>query len=149
MGRSQETFGKKEREKKKAKKRKEKLARREERKENNTKGEGFDSMIAYVDEYGNTHETPPDPAERDEISAEDIVLGVPKKVKGENDKLKKGKVAFFDDTKGYGFIRERETQEKYFVHVTGLLQEIGENDNVTFELEKGPRGMNCVKVKKI
>ena len=59
-----------------------------------------------------------------------------------------GKVEFFNDSKGYGFIMELESQEKFFVHVNGLLEEIKENDKVSFELERGMKGMNAVRVKK-
>ncbi len=60
-----------------------------------------------------------------------------------------GKVAFFDSSKGYGFINDLNSGDKYFVHVSGLLDEIKENDKVTFDLEKGLKGMNAVRVKKI
>ena len=51
--------------------------------------------------------------------------------------------------KDFGFIIDSENQEKYFTHVSGLIDEIAENDNVSFELEKGMRGMNAVRVKKV
>ena len=69
MGRSKTSFGKREREKKREKKREEKQRKKEERKANPGSGD-LDSMIAYVDEYGNIVDTPPDPAEREEIDAE-------------------------------------------------------------------------------
>ena len=150
MGRSQQSFAKKEREKKKAKKKKEKLARREERKENNMKGEGLDNMISYVDEYGNVTDTPPDPSKKEEIAAEDIVVGVPKKGEYEEDPIKKGKVDFYNDEKGYGFIKENETNDSYFVHINSVSSgELSEGDKVTFELEKGPKGLNAVNVKHV
>lgn len=145
MGKSQESFSKKEREKKKARKRKEKLLKKEERKE----GEGY-SEFAYVDEYGNLSDTPPDPKKKEEIDAEDIVIGVPKKEELEaQDTVRKGTVAFFNDEKGYGFIKEKNGDQKYFVHVTGLLEDVVENDRVMFELERGAKGMNAVNVKKL
>ena len=64
------------------------------------------------------------------------------------DGMKKGKVAFFNTEKGYGFITDSTTSEKYFVHVNGLLEQVKENDTVTFELERGLKGMNAVRVKK-
>ena len=71
MARSQETFGKKEKEKKRLKKREEKQKRKEERKANSNKGGDLDSMLAYVDEYGNITDTPPDPTKkREEIDPE-------------------------------------------------------------------------------
>lgn len=148
MARAQETFGKKEREKKRLKKRQEKDKKKEERKGNNQKGEGLDNMIAYVDEYGQTVDSMPEFIKnREEIDPESIVLGVPKKEKVFIDPIKKGKVDFFNTSKGFGFIKENDTQEKYFVHVHGLLDDIAEGDSVSFELEKGMKGMNAVRVK--
>jgi len=148
MGRSQQTFSKSEKEKKRLKRRedkqKKKAARKAEAKEN-----GGGIPLAYVDFNGNLVDTPPDPTMKVEIEAEDIVLGIPKKEEGdveEFDPVRKGKVSFFDTSKGFGFIIDTEDQEKYFCHVSGLIDEIAENDKVTFELEKGQRGMNAVKV---
>ena len=56
-------------------------------------------------------------------------------------------MSFFDTSKGFGFIIDSDDQEKYFTHVSGLLDEIAENDKVTFELQKGLKGLNAVKVK--
>ncbi len=61
--------------------------------------------------------------------------------------MKTGKVKFFNDTKGFGFITETETGNEYFVHVSGLVDRINENDEVTFELQEGRKGMNAVNVK--
>jgi len=148
MARSQQTFSKSEKEKKRLKKRedkqKKKAARKAEAKEN-----GGGIPLAYVDFNGNLVDTPPDPTMKVEIEAEDIVLGIPKKVEGEVeefDPVRKGKVSFFDTSKGFGFIIDSADQEKYFCHVSGLIDEIAENDKVSFELEKGQRGMNAVKV---
>ncbi len=149
MGRSQETFGKKDKEKKRLKKREEKQRKKEERKANAVKGKGLESMLAYVDENGHITDTPPDTTKKKkEIKAEDIEIGIPKRVEEEFDPIRKGKVEFFDDSKGYGFIRDLNIDEKYFVHISGVIDEIKENDSVTFELEKGMKGMNAVKVKK-
>lgn len=62
--------------------------------------------------------------------------------------MNKGIVKFFNVTKGFGFIKEDETNKEYFVHATGLIDKIKENDVVTFELEEGKKGLNAVKVKK-
>jgi len=148
MGRSQDSFNKKEREKKRAKKREEKLKRKEERKENNLKGTGLDNMISYVDEYGNPTDTPPDLTQREEIAAEDIVIGIPKKEESEEESpFKDGTVEFFNHEKGFGFIKEIGTGEKYFVHISQCIDEISEGNRVLFELEKGPKGLNAVRVK--
>lgn len=152
MAKSQQTFNKTEKEKKRKKKREDKrkkmLARKAEAKENGTSG----IPLAYVDFNGNLVDTPPDPSMKVEIEAEDIVLGIPKKEDGDEeefDPVRNGKVSFFDSSKGFGFIIDSENNEKYFVHVSGLIDEIIENDKVSYELEKGMKGMNAVRVKKI
>jgi len=58
-----------------------------------------------------------------------------------------GTVKFFNETKGFGFIKEDESGKEYFVHVTGLVDKIKENDNVTFEIKEGKKGLNAVNVK--
>lgn len=145
MAKSEQTFNKKEKEKKRLKKRELKMKKKEERRANATGGD----MLLYVDQYGNLTETPPDPSDKIEVEAEDIEIGIPTKVEEDIDPVHKGKVAFFNDSKGFGFINDLDNGEKYFVHVNGLLQEIKENDKVQFELERGMKGMNAVKVKKI
>ncbi len=59
--------------------------------------------------------------------------------------MKKGKVKFFNETKGFGFIKEDGGQE-IFVHVSGLKEDIQENDTVMFEVEQGKKGLNAVNV---
>ena len=61
--------------------------------------------------------------------------------------MKEGTVKFFNDTKGFGFIKDNETDNEYFVHVSGLIDEIREDDKVTFELKEGRKGLNAVDVK--
>ena len=58
-----------------------------------------------------------------------------------------GTVKFFNETKGFGFIKETESGNEYFVHATGLIDKIKENDNVTFEIKEGKKGLNAVNVK--
>ena len=150
MAKSQVTFNKIEKEKKRLKKREEKqkkrMVRKAEAKEN---PQGI--QFAYVDFNGNLTDTPPDPAMREKVEAESIELGIPKKEDRveEEPTAKEGKVSFFDQSKGFGFILDSVNQEKYFVHVSGLIDEIQENDKVTYELERGQKGMNAVRVKKI
>lgn len=149
MAKSQQTFGKNEREKKRLKKREIKQKKKEERKANSKKGADFEDMLVYVDEFGQLTDTPPDPTKKKEkVDAESIVIGVPKKVDVYIDPVRKGRVAFFNDAKGFGFINETDSQEKHFVHINGCIDQIKENDKVTFELERGLKGMNAVKVKK-
>ena len=61
--------------------------------------------------------------------------------------MKKGTVKFFNETKGFGFIKEDESGKEYFVHVTGLSDKIRENDTVTFDIQEGKKGLNAVNVK--
>lgn len=63
--------------------------------------------------------------------------------------MKKGTVKFFNESKGFGFISEEDSKEEYFVHVSGLIDEIHEDDNVEFELKEGRKGLNAVNVKVI
>ncbi len=142
MGRSQETFGKKEREKKKRKKAEEKAKRREERKENPV---GMSDNITYVDEFGQFHDTPPEPAKK--VKAKNIVLGVPSSEGFEEDPVRQGTVTFFNHEKGYGFIKDAESSEGVFVHINNVTEEIAEGNKVEFETEKGPKGLSAVKVK--
>ena len=153
MAKSQQTFNKSEKEKKRLKKREDKRKKMEARKlEKEANGGSGGIPIAYVDFNGNLTDTPPDPTQKIEVEAENIEVSIPKSLPGEKeefDPIRKGKVSFFDSSKGFGFIIDAENNEKYFTHVSGILDEITENDNVQFELEKGQRGMNAVKVRKI
>ncbi len=63
--------------------------------------------------------------------------------------MNNGKVKFFNESKGFGFIIEEETQDEIFVHVSGLTEQISENDRVSFETVEGRKGLNAVNVKKI
>ena len=148
MGKSQETYSKKEKEKKRLKKRQDKLLKKEERQQNSVGG-GLENMMAYLDENGNIVDSPPEITKKIEIDASEIVLGVPAREEEEDAGDPEGKVAFYNDSKGYGFIKDARTQESYFFHVNGLIDEVRENDKVTFVLERGPKGMNAVKVKRI
>ena len=136
MGRSQETFNKKEVRSKKEKKRKEKEKKKLARKENEKKT-SMDDMIAYVDENGMITSTPPDFTKKKDIKAENI-------------EISKGVVSFFNDSKGFGFIRDSETKESIFVHINNVLEdEIKENNMVSFEIEMGPKGPTAMQVKLI
>ena len=61
--------------------------------------------------------------------------------------MNKGTVKFFNETKGFGFIKDAETSKEYFVHSSGLKDRIKENDEVTFDLQEGRKGLNAVNVK--
>jgi len=142
-----ESWNKKEREKKKQKERKDKAEKMQERKENAKKG-NFDDMIAYLDENGNLSSTPPDPRKRVEVKLEDIQIGVPEYVPPTEEELThKGKVTFFNNEKGFGFIKDLQSQQSLFVHANNLTAPIKENDKVSFEIEMGQRGPMAVNVK--
>jgi cold shock CspA family protein len=147
MGRSQETFGKKEVQNKKEKKRKEKEKKRLAKKESEKKT-SLDDMIAYVDENGMITSTPPDLTKKKDIKLEDIEIGIPTRESDQNiDPIRKGIVSFFNESKGFGFIKDTETKQDVFVHVNNVLEDIKEGNIVTFEVEMGQKGPTAVNVK--
>ena len=147
MARSQESFNKKEVQNKKEKKRKEKEKRRLARKDGEKKS-SLDDMIAYVDENGVLSSTPPDITKKTEVKLEDIAIGIPTRTAADKpDPIRKGVVSFFNDAKGFGFIKDIETKEDVFVHVNNTLEEIKEGNLVTFEVEMGQKGPTAVRVK--
>jgi len=147
MGRSQESFNKKAVRTKKEKKRKEKEKKKLARKEMEKPG-SLDDMIAYVDENGMITNTPPDPSRKRNTLLEDIEISTPKKSSEEYDPIRKGVVTFFNESKGFGFIKDSETQQSVFVHVNNLLEEIKEGHLVTFEVEMGLKGPAATLVKR-
>jgi|SRR5438552_2752541 len=149
MAKSQETFSKKDKEKNRVKKRQEKAEKMEERKANNKKGKTLEEMMAYIDENGNISSTPPDPRKKKIFKQEDMQVSVPKHIPGsEENSVRSGIVTFFNDAKGFGFIRDLQTQESIFVHANKLTELIRENDKVSFETEAGPKGLSALNVKK-
>ena len=137
------TVGKRENEKKRLAKREEKLKRKEGRKSN--KG-SFDDMIAYVDEYGMITSTPPEEnIKRQEVKIEEIMISTPKK-EDEGPVVLRGRVEFFNESRVFGFIKDLSGVEKYFFHVNNVVTEIKEGNIVTFDLERGAKGMNAVNI---
>jgi cold shock CspA family protein len=147
MARPQDALNKKEFEKKKLQKRKDKEKRREERK--SKPATSFEDMIAYMDENGNITSTPPDPSrKKTTINENDIIIGARNsEALNPVDLVHKGKVTFFNNGKGYGFIKDLASGESIFVHSNDLLTSIKENDMVTFETQRGPKGPMAVNVK--
>jgi cold shock CspA family protein len=146
MGRSQESFNKKEVKKQKDKKRKDKVEKKAARKDSGKSS--FDEMIAYVDEFGRLSNTPPDPDKKVEIEMDDIEISVSKTDPSlKADPTRKGIVSFFNTSKGFGFISDMENRQSIFVHANNLLEPIKENNIVNFEVVKGPKGPTAVKVK--
>ena len=147
MGRSQETFGKKEVRKKKEKKRIEKEQKRA-KKKSEAKKNSFDDMIAYVDEFGMITPTQPDTENRQEIDADSIELDVSKnRQEAVTSSLHKGVVTYYNESKGFGFIRDLESDERIYVHVSNLVDAIEENSIVTYETAKGFKGSSAINVK--
>lgn len=150
MGRSQETFSKKEKEKKKLKKRQDKEQKKEDRKAISAKGKGIEEMLAYVDDDGNITDTPPDPKKKKIVNQEEIQIGISRQAPPDPaDLIRKGTVSFFNTSKGYGFIKDHETQQSIFIHQNDLTSPIKENDQVNFEVEKGPKGLQAIKVRTV
>lgn len=145
MGRSQESFNKKDVRNKKEKKRKEKEAKKLARKDGEKAS--FDDMIAYVDENGVITSEPIDPTSKTEIKLEDIVVSVPKSTaQDEIDPVKKGVVSFYNESKGFGFIKDLDSKQDVFVHANNVIGEIKEGNLVTYEVENGQRGPSAVRV---
>jgi cold shock CspA family protein len=145
-----ETFSKRENEKKKEQKKKEKEQRKADRKANAKSGQSLDDMMAYVDEFGNITSTPPDPTKKKAVINEnDIVIGSRNIGGQEPVAARKGRVSYFNTSKGYGFIKDLMTQESIFVHANSLSTPIKEGDMVSFETENSAKGLNAIQVKKI
>jgi cold shock CspA family protein len=146
MARSQDSWNKREREKKKQKEKQDKAEKKAERKQQGTSS--IENMMAYIDENGNIVDSPPDPSKKIEVKLEDIVIGVPKyDPSAEEDVVRTGIVTFFNEGKGFGFIKDIQSQESIFVHVNACLEQIKENSRVSFEVERGPRGLQAANVK--
>lgn len=150
MAKSKETFNKKEKEKRRIKQRQEKKERMEERKAKAKKGKSLEEMMAFIDENGNLSDTPSDPRQKKVFKVENIQIGVPRlEEQSTLEVTRMGVVIFFNDAKGFGFINDLQTNERIFIHVNNLSEQINESDKVTFETEKGPRGLSAINVRKI
>ncbi|MDR2037295.1 MAG: cold shock domain-containing protein [Bacteroidales bacterium] len=137
------SFNKRENEKKKLSKRLEKQKKKEERKMSPSKS--FDDMIAYVDENGMLSDAPPEVKEKEEINVEDIAISVPKKA--EEETIRNGKVEYFNSARGYGFIKDLESTEKYFFHIKNSPAGIREGNMVSFEFQKGSGKKDITNIK--
>lgn len=136
------TTGKRDREKAKQQKRQDKQKRKEERLSGGTTS--FEDMIAYVDENGMLHSTPPEKP-KEQIDPSTIAVSVPKQEAIELEP-ESGVVEYFNSSKGYGFIKDSQNEEKYFFHISEAPESIEEGDNVTYEIERGTRGLNAVRI---
>ena len=146
MARSQETYNKKEVRNRKEKKRKEKAQKRMDRRDKEKSS--LDDMIAYVDENGMITSTPPDLTKKQKIDAKTIDISTPKTDPSlENDTMHEGVVSFYNESKGFGFIRDKSNRQSVFVHANNLMEPIKENNIVSFEVVKGPKGPSAQNVK--
>jgi cold shock CspA family protein len=146
MAKSQETYNKKEVRNRKEKKRKEKVQKRMDRR-SNVKG-NLDDMMAYVDENGMITNVPPEPGRKSTVIAADIEVSIPRRLSDTPEsKTRSGIITFFNDSKGYGFIRDIGNNQNVFVHINDMEEKLIENNKVTFEIEKGARGLKAVRVK--
>ena len=137
------SFGKRENEKKKQAKRLEEQKRKEERQAGGPSS--FDDMIVYVDEHGQFTDTPPEERKKSEVKLESILTAVPKQEEIEPEPLK-GRVEYFNESKGYGFIKDVASGEKFFFHISSAPADISEGDSVVFETERSARGMNAINI---
>ena len=138
------TVGKRENEKKRLAKREEKQKKKDSKKLSSKSS--FDDMIAYVDEYGMITSTPPEEnIKKQEINVEEIMISTPRK-EDEEPVILRGRIEFFNEARGFGFIKDLAGIEKYFFHVNNVVDDISVNDIVTFDLERGDRGLSAVNV---
>ena len=149
MAKSKETFNKREKEKQRQQQKKQKREKMEERKANAGKSKSLDDMLAYIDEDGNITSTPPDPKKKKVFNVEEIEIGVPKHTQGSADEPNTGVVDYFNESKGFGFIRDGQNDERLFFHVNQLQEQIRESDKVTYDIERGAKGFNAVNIKKL
>ena len=150
MGASNETFSKREKEKARQKKKQDKQEKRDDRKATVNKGQSLDQMLAYVDENGNLSTTPPNPRNHRPIDQQDIAIGVARREpEAPQEVIRQGVITMFNTSKGYGFIRDQQSQQSVFVHQNELIDPVGENDKVTFEIKNTPKGASAVQVKKL
>lgn len=141
-----DSFSKKEQKNKKAKAKQEKAEKMRERKANKDKGKTLEDMMAYVDENGNLSSVPVQPGQRQEVSLDDIQLGAAARLPEETTRT--GTITFFNQSKGYGFIKDDKSGTSVFFHLNELQQPVQEKDAVTFEWERTPKGYSALNVSK-
>jgi len=146
MGKAQETFRKKEVQSRKDKKRKEKEKKKQARKDAPKSDEN--SMIAYVDEFGRITSTPPDPSKKIKVNPDTIEIKIARRSDEEpKTNERKGILTFFNDSKGFGYIKDSDSGESVFVHISEFTEEIGLNAKVSFTIGMGNRGPQARQVK--
>lgn len=142
---NQLTTGKRDKEKQRLAKRQEKQKRKESR-QRNSKGGALEDMLAYVDENGVITSTPPDLTKKEEVKLEDIAISTAKTIASEGPVTYQGRVEYYNSEKYFGFIKDLNSTEKYFFHISNAPSNIAIGNKVTFELERGPKGMNAIRI---
>jgi len=140
------SMSKRDNEKKKQGKRLEKQKRKEDRKLNNNKGASLEDMFVYVDENGMITSTPPELRKKEEIDLDSIVILTPKKTEVDNP-VHKGRIEYSNESKGFGFVKELASVNKYFFHISASKVDIREGNIVFFELERGTKDLNAVNLR--
>lgn len=138
MASNQQTFRKKEIAKQKLQKRRAKQERREHRAENNDKGKSLEEMLAYVDEYGNISDTPPE--KKYEYKASDL------EKPNDEEVYYMGKVSYYNEGGQYGFIRNNETRESAYFNFKILGFELQQDQHVKFKSKPSKQGLQVTEV---
>lgn len=143
-----ETWNKKERERKKQQKRKEKMEKKLEKKQVDKGAHSLESMLAYVDENGNLSSKPMDPRKKLVVNVENIDISIPRQSDiSSEDHVQVGIVTVFKTDRGFGFIKDLQTQQSYFFHIKSLIDPVKENNKVSFETEKGTKGPSAINIR--
>lgn len=143
-----DSFGKREIQRRKQQRKKEKEERKVER-QSQAKSGSLEDMLAYIDENGNLSSRPPDPKRKNIINENDVIIGSRNFGGVESELTRKGRVIYFNELKGYGFIKDSETEESIFVHLNALNTPVKTNDVVSFQTERGLKGLTATGVKKV
>jgi len=149
MAKSKETYNKKEKEKKKQRQKQDKLQRKEERKASKRDGNSLDNMIAFVDENGNLSDSPPDTKKQVSIDHEQIPLSVTGFRQQQEAVSPIGTITFFNEEKGFGFITEKNSKNRFFFHINDAREQPQLGDIVQFDVQASPRGPQAVQLVKI
>lgn len=146
MGRSQESFRKKEQNKKREQKKKEKELKKENRQNNSDKGKSLEDMFAYVDEFGNITSEKPEEVKKPAVKLEDIQISIPKMT--DEEQRITGKVHHVNEERGYGFIHD-ERQQRVFFLLGDAPQPLSLGERVTFDIQKGPKGLQAIQIERL
>lgn len=111
----------------------------------NEKKKSFKEMIAYVDPFGNIHDSPIDKSEYRKVGAHEINLDDPAFAVEQKDSYD-GEVEFYNTEKGFGFIKDVRTMRKYFFHISNAPETIKEGNKVGFDIRKSDRGLNAINI---